>query len=481
MPAGKRQQGTNLMLGALILVIFLFVAALVAAIVLYMQFENQRVIAKDATTKLETYANSRQQGQLPTMFGATPRGKTVIGTMLEYVDEMAYTILGGPVEDTSSEVKVQKVKDKMKEVFHTLEQGYIDLKADDPNSTGLVRIVEKLKVKIDTLQAAYDNENTLLEQLQNRFDDAMAANFEKEQTLLAEKEEFAGMVNEIRTKYDGLKELTKKTSDDRVKVLMDDLDKAEAKYNQLYKDSLKNKAELDGAQTRVADLQRQIDKYVKPDSAIAAYQADGKVILIDIQHQIVHLSLGTDDGLYRGLAFTVYDKNLPIPGDGKGKAEVEVFDVQKNISVAKIIPSVNSRPILKEDKIANLIWDAKKANVFVVTGEFDIDGNGSIDYNSGNKIKDKILLWGGQVHDNVTIKTDYVVIGEKPVALTKPRYEEMEVDPLAMKKYEDSIKEIQHYEDIQRQAEILSIPVFNLDRFLYFIGCKSIVDRTGSF
>ena len=59
-----------------------------------------------------------------------------------------------------------------------------------------------------------------------------------------------------------------------------------------------------------------------PDSDVPAYQPDGKVISIDSQTQIVHLNLGSNDRVYRGLTFSIYDKNMPIPKDGKGKAEM---------------------------------------------------------------------------------------------------------------------------------------------------------------
>ena len=62
-----------------------------------------------------------------------------------------------------------------------------------------------------------------------------------------------------------------------------------------------------------------------------------------------------------------------IPEDGKGKAEIEVFNVTKRIAAAKINRSSVKNPIVPEDIVANLIWDSQTSNRFVVVGDFDFD------------------------------------------------------------------------------------------------------------
>jgi hypothetical protein len=57
----------------------------------------------------------------------------------------------------------------------------------------------------------------------------------------------------------------------------------------------------------------------------------------------------------------------------------------------------------------------------------------------------------------------------------------MEVDPMAMEKYEASLKKLTSYKEIQERAQTLSIPVFNLERFLYFIGYKTLSARPDAF
>jgi hypothetical protein len=51
---------------------------------------------------------------------------------------------------------------------------------------------------------------------------------------------------------------------------------------------------------------------------------------------------------------------------------------------------------------------------------------------------------------------------------------------MAMEKYETSLRKLNSYEEILTKAQTFSIPVFNLERFLYFIGYKTQSARPGA-
>ncbi|GAH40173.1 unnamed protein product, partial [marine sediment metagenome] len=112
---------------------------------------------------------------------------------------------------------------------------------------------------------------------------------------------------------------------------------------------------------------------------------------------------------------------------------------------------------------------------------FDLDGDKSIDYDAVNKIKTLIEKWGGRVADTVSIDADFLVLGKAPKVLGKPTFEAMEVDPMAMVKYQASVQKAVHYRQVQNRAQAFSIPVFNYERFLYFIGYKTQARRAGAF
>jgi len=489
MPAGKRQQ-TDVMLYTLVAFVGLFIAATTVAVIYYVKFEDQMKIAKDSKSELEKWASMPEQRKgLGKIVGTIPRGKSGVGTMVDYLDGTVSLIIGGPLKDTSAGVKfdtadrkVEHINEKIKETLEGLPQEYLDIESIDPNTTGLIRIIEKLKAKLNDTTAGLLATQEQLNDLQNRFDDAMRASLEKEQTLLAEKKKYQQEVSDIKQDYNELKAFMKKTTDEKVQTFMDQRDEAKADFDKEHDELLKIQAELKMALGRIESIQKKIDDIMPPpDSDVAAYRPDGKIVLIDDQTGIVHLNIGSDDRVYRGLTFSVYDKNMPIPKDGRGKAEIEVFDVRKTISAARIIPSKMKRPIILGDIIANLIWDSDKTNVFVVAGEFDLDGDESIDYDAVDKIKALIGKWGGRVADTVSIDADFLVLGKAPKVLRKPTFEAIEVDPMVMEKYQASVQKLPHYKEVQNRAQALWIPVFNYERFLYFLGYKIQSRRAGAF
>lgn len=478
MAIAKRPQ-SNAMLYTLITFVGLFLATTTVAIIYYIQFEAQKKIALEASDNLSEIAKPKEVQKITSIVGAKTSQQSYMLKMTEYVDKLAYLILGGLPEDKSAELKVQNVEQKYQDLLKNIASENLDI---DPNLTGLISICDKIKAKLENTQAAVTASEQKLNELQTLFDDNTKAHFEKEQLLLAEKTKYEKQVNDIQTSYNELKSLLEKTSEERVGILMTDLQDEKTKSSQLNQDLLKTQAELKQAESRMQIALKQLQEIKPlPDKDVAAYAQDGEISLNNPQTGVVHINLGSDDHVYRGLTFAVYDKSIPIPKDGKGKAEIEVFDVQKNISVARVVYSQIKNPILTGDPIANLIWDSKKANVFTVAGEFDINGDGAIDPQGTEKVKELIKKWGGIVDDTLSINTDFVVLGSSPTLLKKPTYEEIELYPDSMAKYEASIKQKDLYTELENRAAALSIPILNLERFLYLSGYMTQSKTAGSF
>jgi len=353
----------------------------------------------------------------------------------------------------------------------TQEQPYIEIV--DVNKTGLIQVVEDLKAKLDYIIKANAALQKQFDDLQQRYDADMTANFEKEQVLLAEKDKYEKQVKDTQQKYRELEELLRKTTDEQVQTLSAQLREERANLRIVNQELLKTQAELKESEDLMRRAQQELRKIKPaPDREVAAFKPDGKIILVNDQAKVVHLSIGSDDHAYRGLRFTVYDRNTSVTKDGEGKTEVEIFDVAKNHSAARIIRSEINRPILEGDVVANLIWDSSKTNVFVVAGDFDINNDGVIDFDAVDKIKALIEKWGGKAADTVSIDTDFLVLGSPPRVLKEPTHEETERDPIAMQEYNDSLRRLNRYKEVQGRAEALWVPVFNYERFLYFIGYK---------
>ena len=373
------------MLYTLITFVGLFIAITTVAVIYYVKAEEYRTAEADLQRELNNYATDRERQAMGTIVGTKLPGKTWVETMVDYHDKTVSLVMSGVPEPTSAEVKKNNSSTETANALK-LAQQYIDI--GDPNTTGLVQIVKGLKAELDKtinaqleLQKQYDD-------LETRFENADKANFEKEQTLMAEKEKLMQQVADIEQKYNENSALLEQTTSEQVKTLRDQLQQERDNLKALNDQLLKTREELKVAQD---DLKSEKEKLSKiepgPDREVLAHEPDGHIILIDDKAQVVHLNIGIDDHVYQGLTLTVYDRGTSIPEDGKGKAEIEVFDVAKTYSAARIIQSELTKPILEGDLVANLIWDADRTNVFVIAGDFDLDNDGMIDYNSVGKIK----------------------------------------------------------------------------------------------
>jgi hypothetical protein len=63
----------------------------------------------------------------------------------------------------------------------------------------------------------------------------------------------------------------------------------------------------------------------------------------------------------------------------------------------------------------------------------------------------------------------------------KPTLEEARTYPNAEEKYDQAVQRLANYKLIQSQSETLSIPVLNAERFLNFIGYKTLSETPGAF
>ena len=467
------------MLYTLITFVGLFIATTTVAVIYYVKAEEYKTAEADLQRKLDDFADGRERQELGEKVGTKQPGKTWLGTMVDYFDQIVVLVVGGVAEREPVEVKV---KNSNTEFTNVLELAKKHITIGDPNTTGLIQIVRGLKAELDkTINAKLELQKQYDDQLA-RFENADKANFAKEQTLLAEKDKLQQQVADIEQKYNELSALLEQTTGEQVKTLRDQLQQAGNDLKATNDELLKAREELKIAQD---DLKSEKDKLSKiepgPNREVLAYKPDGQVILIDDQAQVVHLNIGINDHVYQGLTLTVYDRGTSIPEDGKGKAEIEVFDVAKTHSAARITKSELTKPILQGDIVANLIWDTDRTNVFVIAGDFDLDNDGVIDYNGADKIKTLIEKWGGRVEEAISIDTNFLVLGKQPQVLQKPTLDELDIDPRAMEVYNASLQRLNRYNGIRNQAQTLWLPVFTYERFLYFIGYKGHIGQAGAF
>ncbi len=505
MPAGKRRQ-SNAMLYTLITFVGLFVVATTVAVIYYVKAEELRTQTKELQERTDALATAEEYRNLGSIVGTKLRAQSNLGTMAQHLDSMIRLIKGAPVETTSAEVKVSNA---MKAVTATLRgaKAYITLPAAEPNAAdpnkatdpnapaqaadpntfamkqvALTSVITDLLAKLKQTTQLKDATEKQLADLQRKFNDAVATWDATQQKLAADVDLYRQQVDKTKADYNDLRARVEKNADERAQMLTGQIDQARTEAKQLNENLLRAQAELTVATGRLQGALNQVSEIKPaPDKEVTAFKPDGEVVLVDEAAGVIRINLGSNDHVYRGLTFSIYDRSAGIPRDGKPKAEVEVYAVDRLVSAARVSSSDKKNPIVTGDLVANLIWDSSKQNQFVVAGEFDVDGDGKVDYDGMRKVEALITRWGGAAVNDVSASTDFVILGKEPLVPAEPTLDQQTADPTAKERYEAVRRSNERYNQVRQRAESLWIPIFTYERFLYFTGYDSQIKKPGAF
>lgn len=481
MPAGKSAD-TSATLYAMVTFVVLFLITLTCAIIFYNKSENFRIQEENTAKKIRELVSIREQSRLDKIVGKRLKGKSYLGTMQTYLDDLFSAITGQIPEDASAQTQMRtigaKVTEAKMQINDTLEFLAEDVTATwGPEGVDLLRTIVELKNDLDTANNSARNMETLLDEVQQEYDDDDANWRNEEQELIAEKERIQKAADLLHEEYNNLKDLMTRSTDEQVQAYMDRLNMANEKLEQSQLDLLKIRAKLDKTDESLQIALNTLEKIKpRPDVDVLAYKADASIV--SVEGNVAYIDIGSRDHVYAGLTFSVYDKNVPIPKDGKGKAEIEIFQVAPNASAARVLTSSKKNAIIPEDIVANLIWDSSTSNTFVVSGAFDFDGDGRTDRDGRERVIELIERWNGRIIDDISIMTDFIVLGAEPKVMAAPTSSQIDIDPMVEQRYEQAQQDALRYNEIIKQAKTFMVPVFNQRRFMNLIGYESTARKS---
>ena len=457
--AARQASQSNAMLYSMITFVALFVIAAVLAVVYYVKSEDFRITAEELNTDVR-------------------EDKEELRAVEDIVNNLYSFILGQQAaEKVSAAMQFNEISVEITKLNKDVLGQDVN-PAIGPNGVALLKTIEGLKLKLDNSRTEIDDLQGINEDLQVDLDNATAQVEQNRQDFLAELDQFQSSYDKTRESFDNLKADMDNATAEQIDTFQAKLDTEQSKLRQKQLDLQATEKKLDDSDTLLQDALTKLEAIKpKPDQEAQAYEPDAQIVRIDSQNGIVYLDAGIKDHVYRGLTFAIYDRNKPIPENGEGKAEIEVFQVSEQVSAARIVKSDTKDPIAKEDIVANLIWDRNTPNQFVVAGAFDFNNDGLIDADGAQRIAELIERYGGTVADTITVDTDFLIVGVEPASLRRPTQQEMDIDPMAQQRYEMSAKKIEAYDQLLGKAGSLGIPVFNQKRFLYLIGYDTLMKK----
>jgi hypothetical protein len=288
------------------------------------------------------------------------------------------------------------------------------------------------------------------------------------------KTEAAGASQQSATYRQGKDEQLAKLEKD----LVDAVEKARKSEEDLKTQISAKEEEIRKLQTDTKRLVAIVDRYRPKNPADSMIRrADGRVIQVS-RNNTVYISLGLGQQITPGMTFEIYDRDLGIPkstteGEAEvlpaGKGSLEVTRVGSTSSECRVIKATTGSQIIEGDLIANLIYDPNVKLHFKVYGDFDVDQNNVATPGEADIVKRLITQWGGALTEDITIDTDFVVMGKEPVI---PQYtaEQLRDDPIAQFNVEKAMKALSEYEAVRTKALDMHVPVLSQNRFLYLIG-----------
>jgi hypothetical protein len=202
-------------------------------------------------------------------------------------------------------------------------------------------------------------------------------------------------------------------------------------------------------------------------------QVDGNII--DVQGDQVFINRGKRDRAVLGMTFEVYSDQSQIrvnPQTGeipRGKASLQVIKVTDSTCTCKITRSSPGQPVVRNDVIANAVYDPKYVYKFLVHGKFDVDGDGKPSETEAEYLRSLVMQWGGAVvsGDELPGDLDFLVLGAQP---PEPPPPPVDAPQALLTDYLRRKEAAELYRRLFGQAQDAQIPVLNANRFFILTG-----------
>lgn len=462
----------------LIIFVFLFLVATTIAVLQTMEADRleKELASLEETSESIVDSTDLQRPtvqELQRQVDAT--GNTVLAQLVNRSERLAERIdprIGGYEE---AQAALDKLSRRLQSAAR--EQG-LDVSIQNgliPTITGLFSTVVEKKAQVAELESQIDSLNGEIQAKQ----DTVTSLREKNAETAEDLQQQIAQINQ---------KLTQREQDHRTQLRQAEQEFAQARsdlenniaqktqrIDELMLEMQRKDAQLDKLQTYVAELKRRripqdVAEGEQPEGHVApvnpARMPDGKILRVIEDSDVCYINLGQQDRVMPGLTFSVYS-TTGIPYNGEGKGSIIVTSVSEAVAEARMVEQAEDNPIISGDLIGNLAFDALRRNTFVVEGVFDIYGTGQATMEGAREVEDLIKRFGGTVTGEVSIQTDFVVMGQEPA---KPKRPSEDAPQQTFAIYESKLRAYERYGEVSSLAQSLGIPIFKTSRFLAFMG-----------
>jgi len=456
-PAAGRSGGLTGLHYGLITFVILFVLALAAAIWLGTMVQGAR------EGKAKSDRRNEQFGTPPPYYveEANSRGSTVATVMDEHLRSYANLVSGDPDAVWPAAEQAANAQLAQTAAAHagTLNPGDTLLTAVQRLDEGLSKAKLTSADLLTELQVVQDENQSLKEGIKGAQDQ-----FEAQVAALNER-----VAQLDREKTDALTAKDEQLSD--LRATLEDNTQETNRLNQEWVSQRRTRdLEIGRLQTHVSELQKKMQA-LKPtalDPAAILTKADGRIVRAIPGSDIVYINLGANDRIKPGMGFEVFSRTHEPRQGLRGKASIEVATAMQNTAECRVTRATPGEPIVEDDVCVNIAYERGRLPKFVVRGEFDLNYDGTVDFDGIERVTAIINQWGGQVVPELDETVDFVVIGARPQA---PEIASGEpVSAVVQALAEDKRLARSRFRELVDRATAMYIPVITQNQFLFLTG-----------
>ncbi len=436
---------------ALVVFVVLSVALLAVSIILYADKSSAEQKASEAQAELNKFISAEERGRTETQ---DMLGKTSDSSLFAYLttqgQDVSEFVAGNRTADLSSMRDALAIDSKstVKDAMRKLAQDRDSRKQE----------AESLKAKSAELTKELDA-------LKDRLAASEKAREEGIATITASIASYQQAADGYRGEFDSAKAAL-----DQSRTDMEARFSGEADALQSEIDSLRNeRTVLDG---RIDALQKKVEATSTKATNPAAL-VDARVVDFDPKTGTIFIDIGSNKRVVPGMTFEVFDDAAGIVASAqsgaRGKASVQVVKVGDTTSTCRVIRGTGSRPIVKDDVLANAVFNPEYKFKFLVHGKFDANTDGKSTTGEADYIKSRITEWGGTLvgGETLTGDLDFLVLGVQPPFPAPLPSDATEAQTLS---YTEQRAARELYDSLFQTAADAQIPVLNWARFEALTG-----------
>jgi uncharacterized protein YlxW (UPF0749 family) len=431
--------------------VVLTLGLLVTSIFLYKYKTEAELASSEAKTELDLFISSPERGgsDVATVRAAAG-GNSVFGYMLDQSREMGQFVANDRNADiarmrtTLGLAENQSVQDAMRALRQERDARAQEANSQKSKAADLAKEIDSLKQRLASAEQAR-------EEAVAKITGSIAGYRDAAEGYRAEISEAKDALAEARSEHEEI-------YTEKIDGLLNEID------------ALRER--LQRADERVAALQRKVDATTISATNPAAL-VDARIVDYDAKNGAVFIDIGANKRVVPGMTFEVFDDAPSIvsaaKGNGRGKASIQVIKIGDTTSTCRILRGSGSRPIVKDDVIANAVYNPNYKFKFLVHGKFDVNGDGKASVGEADFIKNRIMEWGGEVLERDTLSgdLDFLVLGVEPPMPSPLTGDATDAQIIAYTQ-QNNAREL--YDSLLRAATDAEIPVLNWTRFQTLTG-----------